>query len=133
MKTLAKLTLSLVVLASGAASAATMYSHEADQARRDRNRDEAIAAYEASPQYRRSQNEHMNDGTMKQKSHRAANTVRRDTHRAASKVRKDTHKSAQAVRGFTHRQAEKVRDFTDRENAKYGESGKNMAGENAKK
>ena len=121
MNILPKLALTLVALASGAAGAATVYSSQADQERRDRNREEALAAYHASPG---SMDERTTDSD-----HR---TLREKTHHAAQETRAKTHKTAQTVRGFTHRQAEKVRDFTDRENAKYGASEKNTAGENAK-
>lgn len=120
MKILPKLALTLVALASGIAGAATL-SSQTDQERRDRNREEALAAYHSSPQYDADRSVDRDNRTLREKSHHAAQTVRAKT-----------HTSAQKVRGFTHRQAEKVRDFTDKENAKYGASPKNTAGENAK-
>lgn len=123
MKILPKLALTLVALASGAAGAATVYSGQADQERRDRNREEALAAYHASPGY---SDERTTD--------RDGRTVREKTHHVAQETRWKTHKTAQTVRGFTHRQADKVRDFTDRENARHGvSSSKNDVGESAAK
>ena len=52
MKFLPKIVLVLTAAASCAAGAATPLSPQADQERRDRNREEALAAYHASPEGR---------------------------------------------------------------------------------
>jgi hypothetical protein len=91
MKFLPQLVLVLTAVASGAAGAQAAMSDQADQDRRARNREEALANYHAN-----------------------ADRSSGDT------VRERTHKTAQSVRGFTHRQAQKARNFSDRQNRRYG-------------
>jgi len=105
MKFLPKLVLALTAVA-GCAGAQAAMSDQADQDRRARNFDEALAAYRASP-----------DGTTVDRDDR---TMREKTHDAADTVRAKTHRSAEKVRGFTHRQAEKTRDFGERHDAPRG-------------
>lgn len=107
MKILPTLVLVLTAAATCAAGAETSFSSQADQERRDRNREEALEHYRAA------------NGTADD---RAAprETLRERTHDTAETVRAKTHRTAQSVRHFTHRQAEKARDFSDRQNARYG-------------
>ena len=67
MKTLPKLVLALLETASCAAGADT-YSSQADQARRDRNREEALANYRAG------------NTTAREEAHDVAQSARRASH-----------------------------------------------------
>lgn len=131
MKVLPKLVLVLSAAAACSVSAQTVYSGQADQARRERNREEALQNYRAGrpatttttttydtmPADRRST-------TMREKTHNAAESVRSGTHKAANAARRVTHKSANAVRGAGHATASKAREVTDRTNAKFATRGK---------
>lgn len=107
-KILPTFVLALTAATSGVALAETNYSTQANQERRDRNREEALASYRAA------------NGTTDARGNKRDSTAREKTHAAAETVRDKTHRSAQAVRGFTHRQAEKARKFSDRQNARFG-------------
>jgi len=106
MKTISKWVLTAVALGSAAVAGAQPYG-PADQERRERNREEAIANYERM-QHR--------DGTMQ---HRDG-TVREDMREGASTVEQKTHRAAQKTRSFTHRQLDKVRNFGERQQRKIG-------------
>jgi hypothetical protein len=104
MKFLPKLALILTTAASCAAGAATL-TPQADQERRDRNNEEALAAYRASPE-----------------SHGAYddNSVTGKAKHASKTVSAEASKATKPVRDFTHRQLDKSRAFEARQNAKYG-------------
>lgn len=99
MKTISKWVLTAVALGSAAVAGAQPYG-SADQERRERNREEAIAHHE------RMQNR---DSTVREDMREGANTVEAKTHRAAQKTR-----------SFTHRQLDKVRNFGERQQHKIG-------------
>ena len=117
MKFLPKLALATTAFLACTVGAQAALNDQADQERRDRNREEALAAYRASngnaPAAR-------DDRTMREKAHDTAATMREKAHDTADTVRGKTHRSAQKVRGFTHRQAEKSRDFGARHGAPRG-------------
>lgn len=117
MKIPSKIALALSAFAVVGASAQTIYSGQADQERRERNREEALAAYRAgtpSPTYDRHE-------TMHERMHGAAHSTRHAGHEVAESTRHVTHKSANAVRRAGHKTAEKAREISDKANAKFGE------------
>ena len=95
------LTAAALVAATGA-SAAPFDS--ADQARRERNREEVLARNGASPSTYRSGDIRASDES--------------SAHKPA--LRERTHRAATATRNFGHRTADKMRSFGDRQNAKFG-------------
>ncbi|MGZ8259626.1 MAG: hypothetical protein ACXWUL_03635 [Caldimonas sp.] len=105
MKILPKIALALSAFAVVGASAQTVHSGQADQDRRDRNREEALA-------------KHRTGGATAAEDR---STVREKGHRAAQATRGVAHKTADAVRRAGHATAEKAREITDRTNAKFGE------------
>jgi len=119
MKTPSKIALVLGAFAVVGASAETYYTGQADQERRERNREEALAAYEAH---------HPSDATVRgdretarERTHDAARSMRHEGHEIADSTRRVTHKTANAVRHAGHKTAEKAREVSDKANAKYGE------------
>ena len=107
MKTLPKLALALLATASCAAGADT-YSSQADQARRDRNREEALAHYRAG------------NTTARQETHEVAQSARQAGHKVAEESRHVGHEVAEGSRQAGHKVAVKARDTTARVDAKYG-------------
>lgn len=107
MKTSPKLVLALLAAVSCAAGAET-YSSQADQARRERNREEALANYRAG---------HM---TAREEAHEAANSARRGAHKVADEGRHVGHEVASESRHVGHKVAVKARDTTARADAKFG-------------
>ena len=99
MKTISKWVLTAVALGSAAVAGAQPYG-SADQERRERNREEAIANHERM-QHR--------DGS-----------VRSDMRESSNSVEAKTHRAAQKTRSFTHRQLDKVRNFGERQQRKIG-------------
>jgi len=100
MNAFTKIALTLATVGSCVAASAQSYDSQADQDRRARNRDEAVAAWE--------------------RQHNGRSDVAytdRDTHHAS--VREKTHEEASKTRSFTHRQLNKMRSFSDRQNAKF--------------
>ena len=97
MKSISKFV--LVLAAAGSCAVAVAQSDSADQDRRMRNRDEAIANWERT-QPRDSMASH-ND----MQPHKTMN--------------ERGHEAAQKTRAFTHRQAEKMRRFGERQNARH--------------
>ena len=129
MKFLPKIVLVLTAAASCAAGAATPLSPQADQERRDRNREEALAAYHSSPQGRSysssasyNSNGSYRDDSVKGKVKHAEDTVVTNTKQATNTVATKTKQATKPVRDFTHRQLNKARDFEARENARYGKA-----------
>jgi hypothetical protein len=100
MKTLTRIAVALTALVSCAAFAQT--DSDADQARRDRNTQEALAKH------------HVDLDSMNSDASATKPTLHERTHHVAAKTRAETHKIAQSTRHFTHRQADKVRDFSAR-------------------
>jgi hypothetical protein len=125
MKIPSKIALALSAFAVVGASAQTVYSGQADQERRDRNREEALAAWRAD------HTSASDRETVRERGHHVANKTRRGGHEVAESAREEghevanstrgvTHKSANAVRRAGHKTAEKARELTDRANAKFG-------------
>jgi hypothetical protein len=117
MKFLPKLALATTAFLACTVGAQAALSDQADQERRDRNREEALAAYRAQ---NGGTTAPRGDRTLRGKAHDTAETVRDKAHDTADTVRGKTHRTAQNVRGFTHRQAEKTRDFGARHGARRG-------------
>ena len=103
MKAFARVVLTAAALAAATAASAAPFD-SADQARRERNREEVLARNGVSPSTYRSGDNRAIEESSAQKP-----TVRERTHRAAT-----------ATRNFGHRTADKMRGFGDRQNAKFG-------------
>ena len=100
MNAFTKIALTLATVGSCVAASAQTYDSQADQERRARNRDEAVAAWERQHNGRSE-----------------AAYTEHDTHHAS--VREKTHEEASKTRSFTHRQLNKLRRFSDRQNARF--------------
>lgn len=112
MKSISKLVIALATLGSCAVATAQPYG-PADQQRRERNREEAIANYE---RMQRDGGDTRDTRTM----HSTRDgTVREDARDAKNSARSKTHDVAQSTRSFTHRQLNKVRNFGERQQRKY--------------
>ena len=107
MKTTPKLVLALLAAVSCAAGAET-YSSQADQARRERNREEALANYRAG------------HTTARQEAHEVAQSARHGTHKVAESTRDVAHKAANEGRHVGHKVAVEARESTARADAKFG-------------
>ena len=107
MKTSPKLVLALLAAVSCAAGADT-YSSQADQARRDRNREEALAHYRAG------------NTTAREEAHDVARSARHAGHEVAESSRNVAHKTANEGRRVGHKVAVKARDTTAKADAKFG-------------
>ena len=114
MKIPSKIALALSAFAVVGASAQTIYSGQADQERRDRNREEALAAYRAD------HGTTSDRETVRERGHDVATKARREGHEVAEKTRHVTHKSANAARRAGHKTAQKARELTHRADAKLG-------------
>jgi hypothetical protein len=112
-----KLVLALTAFAAVGASAQTVYSGQADQDRRERNREEALAAQRGNTT---SMTTAERKEAAREKTHEVAQSTRRGAHKVAESTRRVTHRSASAVRRAGHKPAVKARDVTDRANAKFG-------------
>jgi hypothetical protein len=106
MKTSPKLLLALLAAVSCAAGADT-YSSQADQARRDRNREEALASYRAG------------NTTARQEAHEVAESARHGAHKVAEGTRDVAHKTANESRRVGHKVAVQARETTARTEAKF--------------
>ena len=100
MNAFTKIALTLATVGSCVAASAQTYDSQADQERRARNRDEAVAAWER---------QHNGRSEVAYTDH--------DTHHAS--MREKTHEEASKTRSFTHHQLEKMRHFSDEQNAKH--------------
>jgi len=118
MKTSPKLVLALLAVVSCAASADT-YSSAADQARRDRNREEALANYRAGHASAR-EDAHDVAESARRGTHKAAEATREVGHDVASEGRHVGHKVANESRRVGHNVAVKARETTARADAKFG-------------
>ena len=123
MKNTHKIVLALSALAAFGASAQTVYSGQADQDRRERNREEALSHYRGAATSPASTRDERRE-TAREKTHEVAQSTRQGAHHVAESTRRVTHKSADAVRRVGHKTAAKARDITDRTNAKFGTSPK---------
>ena len=106
MKTSPKLVLALLAAVSCAAGAET-YSSQADQARRDRNREEALAHYRAG------------NTTAREETHSVAESARHEAHKVAEGTRNVAHKTAKEADRFGHKVAVQARATTARTEAKF--------------
>ena len=107
MKTSSKLVLALLAAVSCAAGAET-YSSQADQARRERNREEALTHYRAG------------NTTAREEAHDVAQSARHGAHKVAESTRNAAHKTANEGRHVGHKVAVKARESTAKADAKFG-------------
>jgi hypothetical protein len=126
MKTSSRLAVVVLAFASCAVGAQTVYSGQADQERRERNREEALAHYRTDTSSSSMNTNDRKEG-MRDKTHEVAQKTRHETHQVADATRRVTHKSANAVRHAGHQTAVKARDITARTDAKFGTSPKGNA------
>ena len=118
MKTSPKLVFALLAVVSCAASA-DMYSSEANQARRDRTREEALANYRAGHASAR-EDAHDVAQSARRGTHKAAEATREVGHEVANEGRHVGHKVADESRHAGHKVAVKARETTARADAKFG-------------
>ena len=97
MKSIVRFALTVTAVAACAAASAEPFD-AADQQRRERNREEAMARHGDT----------------------SATSYRNDEDRPT--LREKTHRAADSTRSFAHRQAEKMRRFGDRQNQRYGKA-----------
>jgi hypothetical protein len=120
MKLLTRIVLGIVTVSSCAMASAQLSSSE-DQARRTRNREEAMANYQRMQQGNASSTDSRTSRTGRSRDgerHVGAN-VRDAAHAGANTVRSTTHRAASSTRSFTHRQASKLRNFGERQQRKF--------------
>ena len=98
MKSMSRLLLSLAAVAACATANAAPFD-SADQARRDRNREELMAKH------------NLNSGT-----YRSDSSQRVEEKKT---VKSETNKAVNATKGFGHRTAEKMREIGAKTNAKF--------------
>ena len=108
MKTMSRLLLSLAAVAACATATAAPFD-SADQARRERNREEVMAKHGLD-----------NSGT-----YRSETTYRSDDHRNGEKktVKGETNRAVAATKSFGHRTADKMREFGAKTDAKFSRKG----------
>jgi hypothetical protein len=107
-----KIALALSAFAVVGASAQTYYNGQADNDRRERNREEALADYHSGHTSAKA--------TIRHDSHETAEAARRGGHEVAEETREVTHKSANAVRHAGHKTANEARHVSSKANAKFG-------------
>jgi hypothetical protein len=107
MNVFAKIALTLATVGSCVAASAQTWDRQADEERRARNREEAIAAWEH--QRDRNTNASYDDRDARYRDH--------DMHHKSARER--THEGASKTRSFTHRQLNKLRRFSDRQDARF--------------
>jgi Ni/Co efflux regulator RcnB len=113
MKVLSRIVLAIVAAGSCAAATAQL-SDAADQERRARNREEAIANYERMQQLGDMQRGDMHRSDMRR------DRMHDDKHRHGDKtVGQRIDQGTQATKGFTHRTLNKMRNFGERQNMKH--------------
>jgi hypothetical protein len=127
MKIMPKIVLALTAFAAIGASAQTVYSGQADQDRRDRNREEALANYRAgstdtTASSRHTVREDARDvkDRVREDAREVKEKVRHGTHKAANSTRRAAHKTANEGRRVGHKIAVKARETTARADAKFG-------------
>ena len=109
MKVFSRIVLAIVAAGSCAAASAQL-SDAADQERRARNREEAIANYERMQQRGDMQRSDMRRERTYDDKHR-----RHDDKTVGQRIDQGT----QATKGFTHRTLNKMRNFGERQNSKH--------------
>jgi len=117
MKTSPKLVLALLAAVSCAAGAET-YSSQADQARRERNREEALANYRAGHTTAR-QEAHEVAQSARHGGHKVAESSREVGHEVASESRHVGHKVANESRSVGHKVAVQARETTAKTESKF--------------
>jgi len=118
MKTSPKLVLALLAAVSCAAGAET-YSSQADQARRERNREEALANYRAGHTTARDDAHDVAQST-RHGDHNVAESTRHVSHEVANEGRHVGHKVASESRHVGHKVAVQARETTAKADAKFG-------------
>jgi hypothetical protein len=125
MKTMIpRIALALSAFAVVGASAQTYYTGQADNERRERNREEALADYQAghtSAKATMRHDAHAVADASRHTGHEVAQESREGAHEVAESTREVTHKSANAVRHAGHETAQEARHISDKATAKYGE------------
>lgn len=119
MKTSPKLVLALLAAAVSCAAGAETYSSQSDQARRERNREEALANYRAGNTTAREEAHDVAQST-RRGAHKVADKTRDVAHKTADEGRRVGHKVANESRRVGHKVAEKARESTARADAKFG-------------
>ena len=114
MKTLRSIVLALSAFATVGVSAEAVYSGQADQERRERNREEALAHYRTGATTTPATSK------AREETHKAANATRHGTHEVAESTRHATHKGADAARSAGHKTAVEARETTAQVEAKLG-------------
>ncbi|HZW75933.1 MAG TPA: hypothetical protein VFF43_20450 [Caldimonas sp.] len=111
-----------IVLAFAAvgASAQTYYTGQADQERRDRNREEALENYRAGHMSATTEYTAPRHHTVRGETHKAANATREAGHEVAEGAREVGHDTANVARKAGHRTAEAARNTTDKVERKVG-------------
>lgn len=118
MKTSPKLVFAVLAAVSCAAGA-EMYSSEADSARRERNREEALAHYRAGNTTARAE-AHDAAQSARHGAHKVAESTREAGHKVANEGRHVGHEVASESRHVGHKVAVKARESTARADAKFG-------------
>jgi hypothetical protein len=118
MKTSPKLVLALLAAVSCAAGAET-YSSQADQARRERNREEALANYRAGQTTARDDAHDVARST-RHGAHKVAESTRHVSHEVANEGRHVGHEVASESRHVGHKVAVQARETTAKADAKFG-------------
>jgi hypothetical protein len=117
MKLLPRLILACTLFATCTVAGAQTFNAAADQDRRARNREEALAKYRAAAQDRPAARSSAAQDRSPTRSSAAAE--RRDS--AGGPTLGDrTRNATKSVRNFTHRQAEKARNFSERQDRRWG-------------
>lgn len=106
MKLLPRLILACAALATCTVAGAQTFDAAADQERRARNREEALARYHATTQDRQST--------------RSTRAGERGVPGGGPTLGDRTRSAGKSVRNFTHRQAEKARNFSERQERRWG-------------
>jgi Ni/Co efflux regulator RcnB len=118
MKVLSRIVLAIVAAGSCAAATAQL-SDAADQERRARNREEAIANYERMQQRGDMQRGDMHRGDM-HRSDMRRDRMHDDKHRHGDKtVGQRIDQGTQATKNFTHRTLNKMRNFGEKQQRKH--------------
>ena len=123
MKNLSKIVFALSAFAAFGANAQTVYSGQADQERRDRNREEALTKYRAGSTTTAAASTNTSgtsSKTFNERGAEATQAVGRGATKAVDATKRATKKPTDAVNRAAHSTAEKARDVTDSTNAKFG-------------
>ncbi len=108
--------LALTTVAAASVGAQTVYTGSADQERRERNREEALAHYRDATSTSTARGERRE--SMREQTREGTTSVREGTHRAAESTRRAAHKTAREARRVGHNTAAKAREVTARVDAK---------------